>query len=239
MPAYFSDYPASAFTDANDTLINASFIYFYQQDPNLYPSSEGGYVFMINGDGLEGTTKADLINWFDTTWFAAGERLSLADVYDDSFNVTFKAALTPVNTVLKYSIKAACTPAVGALCSYSIVYRFQHEDALWNDYSYDKTGQFAIFWSWCFGSITDPPTAGQFIDPAGQLGSESVNQFSYATWSSSSTNAVLTTCLTQGYTFGSGFSIGALKNKQTLAVDWLQQSFYRNASRINFISPFV
>lgn len=236
MPAYYPDLPASAFTDANDALINESFIYFNQQDPDLYPSSEDGYVFMINGQGLEGTTKADLINWFDTTWFSSGDHLSLVDVYDESFNVTFKAALTPANTVLKYSIKAACTPAEEVLCSYSIVYRFQHDNESWREYSYDKDGKFAIFWSWCYGSVSNPPTAGQFIDPTGQQGSESDNQFSYSTWSSDSTNDILTTCLTQGYAFGSGFSIGALTNKQTLAVDWLQQSFYRNASTINFIS---
>lgn len=238
MPAYYPDVPTSDFTDLNDALINSSFIYFYDQDPDLYPSSDDGYMFMINGKGLGGTTKADMINWFDTTWFSGvGDHLSLADVYDDSFNVTFKAALTPVNTVLKYSIKAACTPAQDVLCSYSIVYRFQNDNASWKEYSYDKDGEFAIFWSWCFGSVSDPPTASQFINPAGQQGSESENQFSYATWSSTSTNQVLTDCLTQGFAFGSGFSIGALSNKQTLAVDWLTQSFYRNASTINFIDP--
>lgn len=232
MPVYFGNvFPSEFWTVSNDDLIASEFIMF--NDTSMAASSDQGYVFMANGLSSSSTDKADFINWFGND---SSSVIPLPTLYNaSSFGVQFRAALTPASTVLKYSIKVICSLTGGYSATPSLVYRFTSSDEDWNTYTYNDTSAFAIFWT-TQDTIPGGPTNGQFIGLDGQTGSESTNQFSFEYWASNTSNNVLKECLTNGTAFGSGYGIGAIKNEQTLKIDWLRQSFTWDGARINFIT---
>jgi len=225
MPVYYGVSPG--WTTANDELISSQFISF--TDTSSLGASDGGYVYLTNGPLTDTKDKADFINWFGNDTSSV---VPLSTLYED-VNVTFRAAVTPSATVLRYSIKTICE-VDGSTATPSFVYRFQHTDESFKEYPYDETSPFAIFWS---GDIPDGPQNG-YTAKNGTIGNEVDDQFTYADWTTDpSTNAVLKECLLGGTAFGSGFGIGTQRDEQTLKVDWLQQSFTYQGAKINFVQP--
>jgi hypothetical protein len=233
MPVYFGTlFPPSAWTTANDDIISNDFISF--TDTASLAQSDNGYVFMTNAPQSSTIDKSDLINWFGNDTSSV---IPLSILYSSagSFNVEFRAAVTPANTVLRYSIKTICQVA-GGTATPSLVYRFQHTDESFTEYPYDRTSEFAIFWS-TSDAIPGGPANGQFIGLDGNTGSEETDQYSYEYWVANTSNDVLKDCLQVGAAFGSGFGIGPINNEQSLKVDWLEQSFTHDGARINFVQP--
>ena len=94
MPVYFGDFiPSEFWTTANDDLISSEFISFTDTSS---PEAPDGYVYLANDPDTSTSDKADFINWFGNDTDSV---IPLSTLYQD-VDVTFRAAVTPVNTVL-------------------------------------------------------------------------------------------------------------------------------------------
>jgi hypothetical protein len=130
MPVYYG--LSTGWTTADDELISSQFISF--TDTSSLGASDGGYVYLTNGPLTDTKDKADFINWFGNDESSV---VPLSTLYED-VNVTFRAAVTPSATVLRYSIKTICE-VDGSTATPSFVYRFQHTDESFKEYPYDET----------------------------------------------------------------------------------------------------
>ena len=100
---FWAIYPPDSRTTSNDALITSEFMTFSDTTTS---GSELGYLSMTNGPTTGTNDKGDLINWFGNNETSV---ITLPALYASGgpFGFAFRAALTPADTTLRYSVKTS------------------------------------------------------------------------------------------------------------------------------------